>query len=108
MVLNMKNKLEKLDCSRGAPMGRHNTFPKELFLNRSKYYLRRLKWVDSDYDEGGAYWGNTGKGNIYRAYMDGIEIFVRAVSRVEADRKVKKVLLDEIKRRINTNVVYNT
>lgn len=52
--------------------------------------IERLKWVDGDYDQGGAYWGNSGGTSIYRARgdMEGedstVELFVRAASLADA------------------------
>jgi hypothetical protein len=51
----------------------------------------RLRFVDGDYDQGGAYWGNSGGTYIYRAVGDSpgsvdpvVELYVRARSRLEA------------------------
>lgn len=89
----------------GSRMGRRNTLPD----NRTgafKLRLVRLRWV-GDYDEGGAYWGNTRGTWIYRATNTAdasggyntqgapgclIEIFVRATSRAEAKAKVREEL----------------
>lgn len=61
-----------------------------------KCYMRRLKWVDGDYDEQGAYWGG-GQGDfIYWAnfYIGDTneDIFVRAFTRDEAKAKVRESL----------------
>ena len=57
-----------------------------------KVYLRKLKWVDSDYDEQGAYWGYEYGTAIYWANFDTTEtnedIFVRATSRQDAKNQV--------------------
>lgn len=46
-----------LDCSRGAPMGRHNTGTKKN-VKEKKIYCRRIYLpIDGAYDKGGAYWG---------------------------------------------------
>jgi hypothetical protein len=58
-----------------------------------KFYLVRLKWVDGDYDEGGAYWGySLLTGDIYRAVStDGkAEMFVRARSRGTAKAAIRE------------------
>lgn len=57
-------------------------------------HLVRLRWVDGDYDQGGAYWGNTGLNSIYRAVsrdviafgdsLQLVECFVRATGRQDA------------------------
>ena len=39
---------------RGAPMGRHSDPLESL---KGKVRLRRVRFVDGDYDKGGAYWG---------------------------------------------------
>ncbi|MEN7527894.1 hypothetical protein [Cupriavidus sp. DL-D2] len=75
----------------GAPMGRRNLHgdPDEAY----KFWLRKLDWVDGDYDPGGAYWGRSGGDYIYRAVStDGeVEQFVRAKSRADA----KTLLLED-------------
>jgi hypothetical protein len=61
-----------------------------------KFHLVRLRMVDYDYDEGGAYWGGrVPSGVMYRAYCpDGvdwqIDFFLRARSREEAKEMVRK------------------
>lgn len=85
--------LEKVSTKYGAPMGRRNHIndPDEVI----KFYLYPLRWVDGDYDEGGAYWGYVRGEYIYRAVGWGEEyeneIFVRARTRTEAKEKVKEV-----------------
>jgi len=58
-----------------------------------KCYLKKLKWVDGDYDEQGAYWGYTPGTNIYWANFDigdtNEDIFVRASSRDDAKAQVR-------------------
>ncbi len=41
-------------CTYGAPMGRNDTTEEE---NPKQLTLRRVPFVDGDYDAGGAYWG---------------------------------------------------
>lgn len=86
--------LPKAYSSRGAQMGRPNSLPE----NRNatgKLRLVRLKWVDGDYDEGGAYWGGGSGDWIYCATgnLDGEEfttwVFVRASDREEAKDAVR-------------------
>lgn len=92
-IFNMKRKLEKLSCKHGSPMGRANHIPEDIetYLLTGKLHLVRLKWVDGDYDEGGAYWGNSGD-YIYWAYgetaTEQIDIFVRATDRNDAKLKL--------------------
>jgi len=88
--MTMKRPLSNVSCKYGAPMGRSNTIPTN--IKSAKLYLEKLKWVDGDYDQGGAYWGGGMGDTIYRAYEDDIEIFVRAKSRVEAKAVVKEDL----------------
>jgi len=61
-----------------------------------KCYLRKLKWVDGDYDSQGAYWGYVAGTNIYWANFDTEEtnedIFVRATSRDDAREQVRTKL----------------
>ena len=76
----MARQFEKVDCSRGAPMGRASWGSPQYKRNVRLFKVR----LDSGgYDDGGAYWGSPGtlycaaEGEAYRA-------FVRAKSRVEA------------------------
>ena len=86
-------KLSNVSSRYGAPMGRRTYLP----VDRNKpvkLQLNRLRWVDGDYDEGGAYWGHTPGTAIY--YAKGttdddqtVAIFVRATSRDDAKRQVR-------------------
>lgn len=93
--VRMKLKLEKMDCKYGAPLGRPNIIPADI-KTVGKLSIRKLRWVDGDYDEKCAYWGNTGKDNIYRAIGEtataDVEIFVRATSREEAKEKIQDMI----------------
>lgn len=81
-------------------MGRRNSVPPDRFTIAPKLRLVRLKWVDGDYDQGGAYWGNSGGTAIYQARgehplptdpQDEVcEVFVRASSRTAAKAKVRE------------------
>jgi hypothetical protein len=64
----------------GAPMGRHGPVPS------GKVRLERVRFVDGDYDKGGAYWG--GGTPLYCAWNDEGAVYVRAPS-----REVAKALL---------------
>jgi len=95
--------------SRGAQMGRRNILPavKPVTI---KLHLTRLRWVDGDYDQFGAYWGNSGGTSIYCAQSetkhwwvsnwDGstqgdqrpVEIFCRAHNREGAKAQVREIL----------------
>jgi len=83
-------KLSKVSSKYGAPMGRWNTLPENQSLS-CKLHLEKLRWVDGDYDQGGAYWGHGT--DIYRAYGDvgevATEVFVRAANREEAKTLVR-------------------
>ena len=61
-----------------------------------KVSLRRLRWVDGDYDEAGAYWGYCSGTWIYRAIFETADscedIFVRATSREDAKEQVREQL----------------
>ena len=61
-----------------------------------KCYLRRLRWVDGDYDEQGAYWGYVPGTSIYWANFDigdtNEDIFVRATSREDAKAQILQQL----------------
>lgn len=61
-----------------------------------KVSMRKLRWVDGDYDEQGAYWGYAAGTNIYWANFDlgdsNEDIFVRATSRQDAKEQVRKQL----------------
>ncbi len=90
--------LPKVDCSRGAPMGRRDLIPAERRVFVYRFYLRRLHWVDGDYDEGGAYWGNVRDGmNVYWAECpwhadpeQHARLFVRASTRRQAKQRVRE------------------
>lgn len=79
----MKRTLEKVDCSRGAPMGRMNNIPK--IKNVGKLYLEKLQWVDGDYDHGGAYWRF---GDVEAE----VKIFTGLMARLTAKRKWHKLM----------------
>lgn len=49
--------LPRVDCSRGAPMGRHDFMDDHTAPGR-RFTLLRVPMIDGGaYDEGGAYWG---------------------------------------------------
>lgn len=81
----------------GSQMGRKNILPDNPTLP-IKLRLVRLKWVDGDYDEGGAYWGNSNGTHIYWATGCRVddafssEVFVRATNRENAKREVKQLI----------------
>jgi hypothetical protein len=67
----------------GAPMGREEWT--EYTGERVRCF--RLRMVDGDYDDGGAYWGG-GCPYVYCALSDSLRLFVRATSRDEAKAKL--------------------
>lgn len=74
-------KLTDVSSRYGAPMGRRNFNPE---TDDQRFYLQRVRFVDYDYDAGGAYWG--GGTPLYRWVSEDHtgEGFVRAKSRSEA------------------------
>jgi len=99
-----KIKLDDVSSRYGAPMGRRDEGSAYEYNMPIKFRLQRLKWVDYDYDEGGAYWGCGGRGQyIYVAegecdivaegecdIGDGWKhrLYVRAIGRREAKKDV--------------------
>lgn len=76
----------------GAPMGRANSIIDTDFP--VAFEFERLRWVDGDYDEGGAYWGYENGTHIYRFSGESEEwveqVFVRAASLEQAKNEVLK------------------
>lgn len=88
--------LSNVSSPRGAPMGRCDTLPRDT-QEKVLLSLVRLRWVDGDYDAGGAYWGHSREhGDMWRAVGDAsdcvVEVFVRARSRREARDAVSECL----------------
>jgi len=87
--------LPNASSERGAQMGRPNSLPddKEAPI---KLRMEALKFIDGDYDHGGAYWGYTAGTAIYCAWGEDeknqVRIFVRAKNRNEAKEMVKEIL----------------
>ena len=79
----------------GASMGRDDTMP-ENPAAPVRLSLVRLRWIDGDYDAGGAYWGGTPGTWIFRAIGDAedvvAELYVRAASRGEAKSIIQRRL----------------
>jgi len=80
-------------------MGRPNIItPLATLQKQVKLRMERLKWVDGDYDQGGAYWGCPGRGMyMYCAWgkdaQDNlIQIFVCSINRADAKQAVKEKL----------------
>lgn len=106
---NARNILEKLDCSRGAPMGRwQGIYWKNVNEGRTAYKLTETTELDvrvrlmnipldtGGYDCGGAYWGNPGDGTtLYGAFAPDskeyeFQWFCWAYNRQEAYLKMKE------------------
>jgi hypothetical protein len=72
----MKTKISKVDCSRGAPMGRHS----QRLNHEGRLFARRVRVNSQGYDEGGAYWGLSINKEMQRLYViqdtDGYQAFV--------------------------------
>lgn len=95
MTENINQILAKnsVSCSRGAPMGARNFHNSQTPLN-----LQRVRMVDGDYSPDGTYWGSSRGSAIYCAFngrdcpefapAHGSRIFVRAVNRADAMRKI--------------------
>lgn len=79
---------------RGAQMGRRNVIPALAAgrRNQVKLHLTRLRWVDYDYDQFGAYWGGGSGDYVYCAEGTGVLIFIRACNRKAAKARVREAL----------------
>jgi len=77
----------------GSQMGRSNSLPDDI-NEPVELRLERLNWVDGDYDEGGAYWGQSTKGEwIFCAHNDdGVEVYVRGTTMQHAADAVEVML----------------
>ena len=91
----MKDKLilEHASSKYGAEIGRPNVLPFQYMGTNAlpiKLQMQKLRWVDGDYDQNGAYWGGGNGDSIYCAWNDEAEaqVFVRAHSRIEAKELV--------------------
>lgn len=71
-----------VDSKYGAPMGRRNYCDDD----QAKCNLFRVRMVDGDYDDGGAYWGGPPSQPLYCVQdHDGqVQLFYRADTREEA------------------------
>lgn len=75
--------LSKVNCKFGAPMGRAS----EQLAGKVK--LQRLRFVDGDYDSGGAYWGS-GAPIWVAEDRNGARAYVRASNREKAKAELLK------------------
>lgn len=94
-MTNLKTLLPKVDCVRGAPMGRSewgSFLP--LIENKIGLCLRRVSLNQGGYDRGGAYWGGYDLWIAFSQKTNEVEEghylrqFVRAKSRAEAACKL--------------------
>jgi hypothetical protein len=87
--------LESASSRRGAQVGRADVLPTNL-NDPIKLRVEKLRWVDGDYDQFGAYWGGGGGTDIYCAWgEDGdhqVLVFVRAATRTDAKHLVLQKL----------------
>jgi hypothetical protein len=79
---------ENVSSKYGAPMGRRNNTQGE----PTNLHLRRVPFVDGDYDPGGAYWG--GGQPLYCAWNDDFCVFRRATSRDAAKAAITEEFVD--------------
>lgn len=82
---------------KGAQLGRRNYLPEDRQAVTPKLLLHRLRFVDGDYDQGGAYWGYTPGTAIYRAACfdeagSVVELFTRNTSREGAKLDVLEII----------------
>lgn len=76
----MKRQFDKVDCSRGAPMGRPSS--SEVTKGDRRCRLFRVRLDSGGYDDGGAYWGHGAP--LWCAGDKHCVAFIRANSRKEA------------------------
>lgn len=81
----MKKQFEIVNCSRGAPMGRHE-FGHAQDCEPRSVRLFRVNLDSGGYDDGGAYWGLSSRGESLFCATDGADYrrFARAQSRLSA------------------------
>ena len=91
MDINAKLQESDVSSAGGAPMGRSNWGMNDHYKRPMMMYLQRVRFVDGDYDLGGAYWGGGGE-PLFCAWAEDIEarVFVRAEDRRAAKRKVNE------------------
>ena len=87
---------EEISCSKyGAQMGRRDDTgdPDRAY----KFHLQRVRFVEGDYDAGGAYWGGgLGVPPLFCAWCEDekggrVRTFIRAKHSAEAKNKVLKI-----------------
>lgn len=80
----MPKQFDKVDCSRGAPMGRLTQ--EERTAPARSVRLFKVRLDSGGYDDGGAYWGFPG--DLFCAQGNELQLFARANSRREAAEKM--------------------
>ena len=95
MDINAKLKASPASSVRGADMGRRDWGLAEHREHHMVMNLQRVKFIDGDYDLGGAYWGGGGE-PLFCAWAEGIEarVFVRAKDRDAAKLKLNEHFLN--------------
>ena len=90
--INAKLKADSLCCARGAPIGRMNWGMNDHYKRPMMMYLQRVRFVDGDYDLGGAYWGGHPSEPLFCAWAEAVDarVFVRAKDRTAAKLEVKE------------------
>ena len=96
MNINAKLKADNVSSVRGAPMGRCDWGLAEHREHHMVMYLQRVRFIDGDYDLGGAYWGGYPSEPLFCAWAEDIEarVFVRAKDRRAAKLKVSEHFLN--------------
>ena len=91
MNINAKLKADNVSSVRGAPMGRLAWGLIEHRERPMMMYLQRVRFIDGDYDLGGAYWGGGGE-PLFCAWAEDDEarVFVRTKNRTAAKLKIKE------------------
>lgn len=81
----MAKQFQPVNCSRGAPMGRHE-FGQAQDCEPRTVRLFRVNLDSGGYDDGGAYWGLSSRGESLFCATDGGDYrrFVRSQSRLSA------------------------
>ena len=92
MDINAKLKADNATTRRGAQLGRRDWGLIEHRERPMKMHLQRVKFVDGDYDLGGAYWGGHPSEPLFCAWAEAVDarVFVRAKDRSHAKREIKK------------------
>ena len=92
MNINAKLKAAPAYSVRGADMGRSDWGLIDHAKTPMMMYLQRVRFIDGDYDLGGAYWGGYPSEPLFCAWAEDHDarVFVRAKDRNEAKGIVKR------------------